>query len=83
VGAAAGVGVGAVLGVILIGAAGALLFLKRKRRQKNLWPQSKLQGSIPMGYTTSPPAAVAPISEYAPKPGELPAYYQPEAVELG
>ncbi|KAI0874640.1 hypothetical protein GGS24DRAFT_331133 [Hypoxylon argillaceum] len=81
-GAAAGVGVGVALGVILIAAAGALLFWKRKRRQNNPRLQPELQGSGPMDNVNGSPAAGVPTSLYVPKPGEAPPYYYPQPVEL-
>ncbi|KAJ8126257.1 hypothetical protein O1611_g7381 [Lasiodiplodia mahajangana] len=81
-GAAVGVGVGAAFGGILILAAVVFLFLKWKRRQGILQPQSELPGSESVGYMVGTSGGMVPTSLYIPKPGETPPHYYLQAAEL-
>ncbi|KAI0098277.1 hypothetical protein GGR51DRAFT_565729 [Nemania sp. FL0031] len=82
-GAAVGIGVGAAFGGILILAAGALLFLKRRKRREPLRRQLELQGSEPMKHTANPYENIIPASKYVPHPVEAPPHYYSQPAELG
>ncbi|GAW15168.1 hypothetical protein ANO14919_045770 [Xylariales sp. No.14919] len=82
-GAAAGIGVGATLGVASVAGIIGLAYLRRKRRrtEQQRWPE--LPGSQPMGYSIGPPeAVVGPTSQHAPKPPRVPSTSDLPLVEL-
>ncbi|KAI0420363.1 hypothetical protein F5X98DRAFT_25613 [Xylaria grammica] len=68
-GAAAGIGVGATLGVASVAGIIGFVYLRRKRRRTEQQRRPELPGSQPMGYSIGPPeAVVGTTSQHAPKP---------------
>ncbi|KAH8166342.1 hypothetical protein CIB48_g1900 [Xylaria polymorpha] len=93
-GAAAGIGVGAALGGVIIVAAAAFLFWRRRQQGRPELPGSELPGSEPTAssFDSLETAAALPTDGYYPKPVEAagyeqpveaPAYHHQRPIELG